>query len=63
MVFKTAPLRNVTRTGPWLHDGSAASLEEAIRTMARLQLDKTLEDEVVEDIAAFLGALTDTGRE
>lgn len=63
MVFKTAPLRNVARTGPWFHDGSVASLEEAIRTMARLQLDKTLEDEAVEDIAAFLGALTDTGRE
>ena len=62
MFFKTAPLRNVARTGPWFHDGSVASLEEVIRIMAQLQLDKNLEDDVVEDIAAFLGALTDTTR-
>jgi cytochrome c peroxidase len=29
--FRTPPLRNVTLTGPWMHNGAYASLEEAIR--------------------------------
>ncbi len=29
--FRTPPLRNVTRTGPWMHNGAYASLEQAVR--------------------------------
>ncbi|MCY3970236.1 MAG: hypothetical protein OXG74_09895, partial [Acidobacteria bacterium] len=29
--FKTPPLRNLPRTDPYLHDGSAATLEDALR--------------------------------
>lgn len=29
--FRTPPLRNVAITGPWMHNGAYASLEEAIR--------------------------------
>ena len=29
--LKTPPLRNLPRTGPYLHDGSAATLDEAVR--------------------------------
>jgi cytochrome c peroxidase len=29
--FRTPPLRNVTLTGPWMHNGAYASLEEAVR--------------------------------
>ena len=29
--FRTPPLRNVALTGPWMHNGAYASLEEAVR--------------------------------
>lgn len=58
MRFKVSQLRNVAVTGPWFHDGSASTLDEAVRTMARIQLDKELPDDQVADIVAFLGALT-----
>lgn len=31
--FKTQPLRDIARSGPYFHDGSAKSLEEAVATM------------------------------
>lgn len=58
MRFKVPQLRNVAVTGPWFHDGSAATLEDAVRIMARIQLDKDLPGNQVADIVAFLGALT-----
>ena len=58
MRFKVPQLRNAAVTGPWFHDGSAATLDEAVRIMARIQLDKELPDDQVADIVAFLDALT-----
>jgi cytochrome c peroxidase len=58
MRFKVPQLRNVAVTGPYFHDGSVVTLEEAVRIMARIQLDKELPDAQVADIVAFLGALT-----
>lgn len=63
MFFKVAPLRNVALTAPYFHDGKIGTLEQAIRKMAKLQLDETLEPQQVSDIAAFLKALTDKDRE
>jgi cytochrome c peroxidase len=56
-VFKVPSLREVARTPPYLHDGSAATLEEAILIMARHQLGRTISGDDVAAIAAFLGAL------
>jgi cytochrome c peroxidase len=56
MVFKVAPLRNSTETAPYFHDGSAASLGEAISLMGQHQLGKDLTPEQVLDIATFLGS-------
>jgi len=56
-VFKVPPLRNVARTGPYFHDGAIADLATAVRTMARVQLGRTLGDPEVASIVAFLGAL------
>ncbi|MDF3071927.1 MAG: cytochrome c peroxidase [Polyangiaceae bacterium] len=39
-VFKVPSLRNVARTAPYLHDGSVATLDGAIRIMARYQLGR-----------------------
>jgi cytochrome c peroxidase len=57
-VFKVPSLRNVAKTGPWFHDGSVASLDDAIRLMAKHQLGKTLSDAEVASIRAFLDSLT-----
>ncbi|XXX72032.1 cytochrome c peroxidase [Sorangium sp. So ce134] len=58
MVFRVPSLRNVAQTGPYFHDGSVSSLEEAVRMMARHQLGKELRDREVHLIARWLGSLT-----
>lgn len=58
MVFRVPSLKNIAKTAPYFHDGSAATLPEAVRTMARVQLGVTLDDEEVDAVVAFLGALT-----
>ena len=63
MFFKVSPLRNVALTAPYFHDGKIATLEEAVRQMAKLQLDEKLTDQQVDDITSFLKALTDKQRE
>lgn len=63
MFFKVPPLRNVALTAPYFHDGKIATLEEAVRKMAKLQLDEELIDQQVNDITSFLKALTDKKRE
>ena len=57
-VFKVPSLRNVEKTGPYFNDGSIASLDEAIRLMARHQLGKELTSDQVSDIRSWLGSLT-----
>ena len=57
-VFKVPSLRNVAIAPPYFHDGSARSLPEAVRIMAKVQLGRALSDQDTADIAAFLGSLT-----
>jgi cytochrome c peroxidase len=57
-VFKVPSLRNVAMTPPYFHDGSVATLPEAIRVMAQVQLGKKLTEDEVRNIVAFLQALT-----
>ena len=57
MKFKVSQLRNIARTGPYFHDGAIADLAEAVRLMGTLELDIALDDQQVDDIVAFLGAL------
>ena len=58
MVFKVPTLRNIEKTAPYFHDGSIATLEEAVRKMADHQLARTLSKEEADSIATFLKALT-----
>jgi cytochrome c peroxidase len=58
MVFKVPSLRNVAMTAPYFHDGSAATLETAIRMMARHQLGVELDKEEARELEAWLGSLT-----
>ena len=57
-VFKVPSLRNVELTGPYFHDGGIETLEEAVKTMAYIQLGKELSDEDTADIVAFLKSMT-----
>src|SRR5262249_61742228 len=41
-VFRVASLRNVAMTAPYFHDGSVATLPEAVRVLARGQLGGAL---------------------
>lgn len=56
--FRVPSLRNVALTAPYFHDGSRATLDQAVRVMAEYQLGRTLSDEDVVLIVAFLNTLT-----
>ena len=58
MVFRVPSLRNVAETGPYFHDGSVSSLEEAVRMMGRHQLGKELPERDVSLITRWLRSLT-----
>ena len=51
--FRTAPLRNVALSNPYLHDGSAPTIAEAVARHAKVPAGD------MAAIEAFLGALTD----
>ncbi len=57
-VFRVPSLRNVAVTAPYLHDGSAKTLEEAVQIMGRYQLGRPLDDREVKLIVGFLRTLT-----
>ena len=57
-VFRVPGLRNVAKTAPYFHDGSVSDLNEAIRIMAKLQLNKELSAEQASKISSFLKACT-----
>lgn len=57
-MWRVQTLRNLVYTAPYMHNGSVKSLEEAVRVMAKTQLNKDLGDGEVKDIVAFLEALT-----
>jgi cytochrome c peroxidase len=65
--FKIPSLRNVAKSAPYFHDGSVATLEEAVKIMATggidnknktaILADRGLSDEEMKSLVAFLGAL------
>ncbi len=57
-VFRVPSLRNVALTAPYFHDGSAATLEDAVRVMGQYQLGRELEPKDRDDLVAFLRSLT-----
>ncbi len=58
MVLRVPSLRNVAVLAPYFSDGSAPTLQHAVRKMARAQLDQSLTDEQIDTIVAFLKTLT-----
>ena len=55
--FKVPSLRNITETGPYLHDGSVAKLGDMVKKMADHQLGKAITDEECASIVTFLKVL------
>lgn len=62
-IFKTSTLRNTMLTAPYFHDGNAATMADAIRIMADINLGKTLTGDQIKAIEDFLWTLTDVGLE
>jgi cytochrome c peroxidase len=69
--FKTPTLRDVARSAPYFHDGSVATLEEAVKIMTGGGIDNPYLDRVnlqkadvsaddIRDIVEFLKSLTET---
>jgi cytochrome c peroxidase len=58
MVFKVPSLRNINKTGPYFHDGSVPTLDQAIRNMAVHQRGTQLTDAQVKSIESWMDSLT-----
>jgi cytochrome c peroxidase len=58
MVFKVPSLRNIAKTAPYFHDGSAKTLPEAVQMMGRHQLGLELSQAEVASIVTWLNSLT-----
>jgi cytochrome c peroxidase len=57
-MFKVPTLRNIALTPPYFHDGSAATLADAVRMMGKYQLGRKLTSEEIDLIVEFLKTLT-----
>src|SRR3979490_1955001 len=57
-ILRVPSLRNVATTPPYFHDGSAQTLDDAVRRMGFAQLNSTLTDPQVKAIVAYLQTLT-----
>lgn len=57
-MFRVPTLRNVALTAPYFHNGSVRTLDEAVRVMAKTQLNKKLADDEVGHLVEFLKSLT-----
>lgn len=56
--FKVPSLRNVELTYPYFHDGSAKTLEAAVRIMSEYQGKKQMTEDELKKVTAFLRTLT-----
>ena len=57
-VFKSPSLRNIEKTYPYFHDGSVPKLNDAVKIMAKAQLNQDLTAEETKAIVAYLNSLT-----
>lgn len=57
-MWRMPSLRNIAITAPYFHNGAIKTLDQAIRVMAKTQLKRTLTEQQINDIVAFLNAQT-----
>jgi len=56
--FRVMSWRNIALTAPYFHNGTVTTLDEAVRVMAKTQLNKDLKSDEVKAIVSFLQSLT-----
>jgi cytochrome c peroxidase len=56
--WRVASLRNLRYTAPYMHNGSVAKLDDAVRVMGSTELARTFTDKEVAELVAFLDALS-----
>ena len=56
--FKVPTLRNIELTWPYFHDGSAKTLDEAVKVMIHYQLGREASQQDIDLIVHFLTSLT-----
>lgn len=59
-LFHVPSLHNVAQTAPYFHTGTVPTLDEAVRVMAKTQLQQDLSDEQAKHLVAFLNSLSGT---
>lgn len=59
-MWRVPTLRNIAQTAPYFHTGNVKSLDEAVRLMGKVQLNKDLNPKEVKSIVAFLKSLSGT---
>ena len=57
-MWRVQSWRNVALTAPYFHNGAVKTLQEAVRVMAKVQLNRDLKSHEINDIVAFLDSLT-----
>jgi len=57
-VFRVPSLRNIARTAPYFHDGSKATLRQAVVAMGKFQVGRDLPEGDISLLVNFLHALT-----
>lgn len=57
-VFKVPSLRNIALTAPYMHDGRAETLKEAVNIMSKYQLGRPMQKDELDSIVLFLETLT-----
>ncbi|PHS41336.1 MAG: cytochrome B6 [Sulfurovum sp.] len=57
-VFKVPSLRNIALTAPYMHDGRAETLKEAVNIMSQYQLGRPMQKDELDSIVLFLETLT-----
>ncbi len=57
-MWRVPTLRNLAYTAPYMHNGAVKTIPEAVRVMGSTQLNRTLSDQEVNEISAFLESLT-----
>lgn len=57
-MWRVPILRNIADTAPYFHNGRVKTLGEAVRVMAKTQLQREFSDDEVQDIVAFLNSLS-----
>ncbi len=57
-MWRVPTWRNIALTAPYFHNGAVKTLDEAVKVMAKTQLNRELKSDEVNDLVAFLESLT-----